>query len=344
MYEKLAEAISRLNERESKWMLLHLFQEAAVAEQVPDEQRLARRMRRMYEDLICLQPEQPLTEAALNHWHIVFGDSAAGSLKFGLSSMKAWRRQVVTVSTDLSVGPLIRLNDAHDLHRRTTWMKENFNGYFFDEDSNAALIDQLNAIKAIPEQVPITIWASDNAWEQCGLCLVVCLLRSRTNPIQVINPSDFEKKRLEMFGEGTLTAYSGQLAPETLAMLYKKKVQDPPLTVNERNRLENEWLRLSRAPSELRIWVDGRVQPAAPDYFDAEILRLARRLSRQPEHRNGFLCLRLIGEAIGELQEKQWVSDVFIFWRIRKLIEAGKLTTGAPPGQILHARLTVHKN
>lgn len=343
VYEKLAEAINQLNERESKRMLLRLFQEAEIAQQVPDEKRLTKRMRHIYEDLIQLQPQQPLTEEALNHRHIAFGDSVAGSLRYGLSSIKVRSEHVLAITTDLSNGPLARLDEPEGIRDRITWLKDFVDGYSYDDDFLDSLANQLEAIQAIPEHVPVTVWASDNAWEQCGLALIAYLLRGRKNPIRVINPSAYEKQLFEEFGEGAHSAYSGELAPETLAMLFKKYAQQPPLTDNECHQLESEWRRVSADPSVLRIWTDGRVQPASPDYFDAEILRHARRLARQQENRKGFLCIRLIGEVIGELHEKQWVGDTYIYWRIKKLIEAGKLMVNASPNQMLHMKLIFNK-
>lgn len=342
MYEKLAEAIDQLNERESKRMLLHLFQEAEIAEQVPDEQRLIKRIHRMYEDLTRLQPEQSLTEDALNHWHIVFGDSTARSLKVGLSSIHARSAQVLVITTDLSKGPLAHLDEAVGVRNRTAWIKDLIDGYPYDDDSIDSLADQLGAIRAIPEHVPITIWASDNAWEQCGLELVVYSLRGRTNPIQIINPSAYEKQLLEEFGEGVSSACSGEMLPETLTMLFKQQARNPSLTENERNRLEREWLRVSADPSVLRIWTDGCVQPETPDYFDAEILRHARRLARQKGNHKGFLCMRLIGEVIGELHEKQWIGDTFIYWRIKALIQAGKMTVIKNSNKMLYQQLILN--
>jgi hypothetical protein len=264
-------------------------------------------------------------------------------LKVGLSSIHARRGQVLVITTDLSNGPLVHLDEADGVRNRNAWIKDLIDGYPYDDDSINSLADQLDAIRAIPEQVPITIWASDNAWEQCGLDLVVYLLRERKNSIHVINPSAYEKQLYEEFGEGMCSAYSGELLPETLAMLFKKQAQNPPLTENERRQLEGEWRRVSGDPALLRIWADGRVQPAAPAYFDAEILRHARQLARQKEYsRKGFPCLRLIGEVIGELHEKQWVGDTFIYWRIKALIEAGKMTVKKYPNQMLHAQLILN--
>ncbi|MET1249315.1 DUF1835 domain-containing protein [Sporolactobacillus sp. STCC-11] len=343
MYEKLAEAINQLNERESKRMLLHLFREAEMAEHNLDEQRLIKRFHRVYEDLIRLQPEKPLTKDTLNHWHIVFGDSVAGSLKVGLGSIHARRERIRVITTDLSKGPLTHLDEADGVRNRMAWIKELMDGYPYDDDSIHSLADQLDAIRSVPEQVPITIWASDNAWEQCGLDLVVYLLRGRMNPIHVINPSVYEKQLSEELGEERHSAYSGESLPETLVMLFKKHAQNPPLTENERRQLENEWRRLSDDSAVLRIWEDDRVQPVTPDYFDDDILRCARRLAQQEEDsRQGFLCLRLIGEVIGEVHEKQWVGDTFIYWRIKALVAAGKMTVIKAPNKLMHQQLVLN--
>lgn len=144
--------------------------------------------------------------------------------------------------------------------------------------------------------------------------------------MRVINLSDHDRRQMQERGEGILTISAAELSPETFASLYLQYADRPPLDDAVYQSLAAEWQRLSAEAAVLRIWKGGRVQGVRADYFDATMMRLARRLLRQRENRGDLLCVRLVGETIGLLREEQWVDDTFIFWRVRCLIRSGKLS------------------
>ena len=104
--------------------------------------------------------------------------------------------------------------------------------------------------------------------------------------------------------------------------MYEYNENKDPLTKHERVVLENEWLSLSNNQETLRIWESGRIQCVPEDFYDQFIIQRARYLHREAEL-NGFMkSAILIGDALGHLE--QHVSDSFLEYRLRRLIDAGK--------------------
>lgn len=342
MIDRLWRCVDQLNERESKSLLLALLSEISRVDQTKEAQvTLLNELHRIYDEFIHLEPEEPLYEKDLNHIHIVFGESAAGSLKVGLSHANAKRGSVIALSADLSVGPLQQLDEKEGVRRRIEWVSQNFaeDG----EEADHPVSVSTAAIRAIPEDVPITIWASDNAWEQTGLYFIAHLLKGRSNELRIINPSKHFKRVFEENGGGAIYSHTAEMHPETLRMLFKKYVHQPPLSDRERDLLDEEWFRLSHMDEQLRIWKDGHVQAVPDHYFDREIIKAADYLSRQAECKKELLCIRLIGEAIGRIREQQYVSDLFIEYRIKELIRLGRFAIMTVPDRIRYAQLKLVK-
>jgi hypothetical protein len=342
MIDHLRRCVSQLNEKESKSLLMILFKEIATADQTKEAQAtLLNELRRIYEEFTDLEPEEPLNDKNLSQVHIVCGESAAGSLKVGLSSLNAKRGKVIALSADLSIGPLGKLDEKEGMRSRIEWISRNF--VEDNEEEEHPISVSVAAIRAIHENVPITICASDNAWEQTALSFIVYLLKGRSNELRVINPCAYFKKRFEEEGGGVIYSHTGEMASDILKSLFKKYAHQAPLSDSERSGLEEEWVRLSQSDSQLRIWKDDHVQTVSDHYFDREIIKAAKHLSRQADCKSGMLCVRLIGEVIGQVREYQWVSDVFIEYRIRALIRSGKFVIKTVPERIRFAQIKLTK-
>jgi hypothetical protein len=75
------------------------------------------------------------------------------------------------------------------------------------------------------------------------------------------------------------------------------------------------WEKLKRENLILRICEGNEVKSVQVDYFDDMILRYT--------YRNFICSARTVGEVIGKA--KNYVSDIFIFWRITELIKESKI-------------------
>lgn len=248
------------------------------------------------------------------HVHIAFDDSTAGCLKHMLSQEERLEEGVVAFSEFFSIGPINKLHTNEGQLARQKWLVNNLTAYdsYFEEEYLLRFIETLEELHTIPVETPITIWKANNAHEHVGLCFVMAQLKDKKN-IRVINTSEASKEILKQEYDIRGT---GELPPESLALLQKSFVELPYLTVEKRMQFEYEWDRLSNSTEFLRVWKENEVHFVQEDYFDQFIIECAKSIGADRE----FLkAPRVIGEALGLVE--QLVGDTFLEYRLKELIK-----------------------
>ncbi|ALQ68230.1 DUF1835 domain-containing protein [Bacillus thuringiensis] len=248
------------------------------------------------------------------HVHIAFDDSTAGCLKYMLSQEERLEERVVAFSEFFSIGPINKLHTNEGQLARQKWLVNNLTAYdsYFEEEYLPRFIETMEELHSIPIETPITIWKANNAHEQVGLCVVLAQLKDKKN-IRVMNTSEASKEilKLEYDIRGT-----GELAPESLALIHKSFVELPYLTVEKRMQFEHEWDSLSKSTEFLRVWTDNEVHSVQEGYFDQFIIECAKRVGAD----KGFTKAPIvIGEALGLVE--QLVGDTFLEYRLKQLIK-----------------------
>ncbi|ENQ3105190.1 DUF1835 domain-containing protein [Bacillus cereus] len=257
-----------------------------------------------------------------NHVHIIFGQSAAGSLKHALKKEKIQEEHVLCFSDTLSVGPLFHLDEEAGQVARQQWLQENMpiEGYNYEEYL-PEMKATLEKLQAIPSRVPITIWTGNNAHEHVGLTFVLYLLKDTTHNVYVINTADgFDKLFREPNIDYTVR-HTGEIAPEKLLAIRGAYKETSLLTKEERQALENEWKTLREEHTVLRIWENNRVVSVSEDYIDNFIIQCARNLETDGFTDQFYKSARLVGEVLGHFE--QYVGDSFIEYRLKILIQTG---------------------
>lgn len=331
MTERLKKALDLLSESESKTLLMQiLIRLQSVQKNEYTEKQFADNLKDIYDGIIektCDNQKPIKTEKEI---HIAFGDSAAGTVKHALYQVGSLnQRNVLTFPDVLSVGPVYQLDRS--LEQRFSWLARRFNHFREEEmeDDQRRFKEACAAVRKLPDQLPVSIWTADNAFEQTGLRLVLYLLKDRDNPIHLMNLSNLNDPL-----SGVYYLYTGEVPPEEIRTVYKQYRQSPALMPEQRREMEHEWEKLSDRKDVLRIWQDEQILGVPEQYFDSLILKKAKQVCREEKNRS-FLCARLIGEVIGQVyaEERQYIPDVFFEYRIRKLIEKGHfVVTGVPRG------------
>ncbi len=248
------------------------------------------------------------------HIHIAFDDSTAGCLKYMLKQEGLLEESVVSFSEFFSIGPIHQLHTHKGQLARQKWLVNKLTAYdsYFEEEYLLRFIETLEELHTIPIETPITIWKANNAHEHVGLCFVMAQLKDKKN-IRVINTSEASKEILKQEYDIRGT---GELPPESLALLQKSFVELPYLTVEKRMQFEYEWDRLSNSTEFLRVWKENEVHSVQEDYFDQFIIECAKSIGADRE----FLkAPRVIGEALGLVE--QLVGDTFLEYRLKELIK-----------------------
>ena len=161
---------------------------------------------------------------------------------------------------------------------------------------------RISTISAIRHDIPIIIWAGDNAHEQTALRFVLYLLREKANDVAVINATADYKKLFRIPDKECYPLHTGEIIPEKLAMIYQKNRAAQPLSQEERKKYEEEWEELAAAQEVLRIWEEEGIHNSSDDA--------------------GFMkSARLIGQVIGCLN--QYICDDYVEYRVRHLVMNG---------------------
>ncbi|MGE7662870.1 DUF1835 domain-containing protein [Peribacillus sp. NPDC097197] len=258
--------------------------------------------------------------------HIVFGASASGSVRFFLREMGLEKVEKVISFWDIfSIGPVRQLHEEKGIQARFEWMKTYIHDEFGDfPDYEQKFEKTIKQIQSIPEGSHLTIWTSSNAHEQTGLRLIVYLLKEKNLDISLINTTKAYEELFQVKKVKYTPLHTGEIPSEKLQSIYEKGKRKL-CTDHDREDLEKEWQCLSDNQETLRIWRNGRIQSVPEDYYDAFIMKKAKKLHGQQKTKDFMISARLIGEVLGHLD--QYVGDAFLESRLKKLVELGLFET-----------------
>ncbi|WXR60944.1 DUF3658 domain-containing protein [Peptostreptococcaceae bacterium AGR-M142] len=246
----------------------------------------------------------------MNYTHIVFGDSAKGSLKYFFENNENdYSGEVVGLLDDLSVGPLNDIDKEEGFRQRIYWIN-NLNKevmpYF--EEYSKAVVDSYNNLNDIDKTHTIIIWHGNNSSDQVGLRYIISKLENKN-----IYEVDVSKQPIMFFkDEAYIPRALGECSIENIekVILNMKKIDNERL-----EELKNDWQELRNSKENLRIVKDSKILGVEEDFYDSKIVA-----------NTGFnfkMAARIIGKTMGE--SKHLVTDTYIDYRIRKLIEQGKI-------------------
>ncbi|UOB81466.1 DUF1835 domain-containing protein [Bacillus sp. ZJS3] len=312
MIDKIKNAVEDMYEDEAKHLLQSILIQLNLLEENYSEDTIKNLMDIPKQLTSSTSYKRNVKESS--HVHIAFDDSTAGCLKHMLSQEERLEEMVVAFSEFFSIGPTYKLHMNEGQLARQKWLVNNLTAYenYFEEEYLSSFLATMEELHTIPIETPITIWKADNAHEHVGLCFVMAQLKDKKN-IRFINTSEASKEmlKLEYDIRGT-----GELAPESLALIQNSFLELPYLTVEKRTQFEREWDSLSKSTEFLRVWTDNEVRSVQEDYFDQFIIECAKSIGADRE----FLkAPRVIGEALGHVE--QLVGDTFLEYRLKELIK-----------------------
>ena len=250
--------------------------------------------------------------------HIICGESAAGSLRVGLSD----ENKVIGFPDFFAVGPLWRLHTDEGRKRRYEWLQGHYNIEiaYLEKEYESKFSKALEEVEAIPKHIPIVIWTGDNAGEQVGLHYFSHLLKEKTNDIYLINATTAYQELFNTSKVQYLYIHTGEMVSEEFNLIFQKKLS-VPLLLETRKQFLREWKTLSETTEVLRIWQDDKIKSVSENYFDQLIIRTAKKLHGEQREQDFIQAGMLIGELLGNLENH--VGDTFLEYRIRNLINNG---------------------
>lgn len=282
MIDELKRIFKNSNEDEVKSLLLHTFFRINMLEETDQytERQLVLDLKKTYSDFLNYKRDQTdiKNNKSYKAVHILFGDSASGSLKRELKEMELQEEENVISFSDLfSIGPVWRLHEKSGLNYRHEWIK---NHLIFDDD----YIDEyqynfnntVSMINAIPKNTSIIIWVGENSHEQTALRYVLYLLREKNNDIYLIDTTKQYKNLFDIPDTECYPLHTGEVISEELRLIYEKSMKAPALCQEQRKQFEEEWQKLSSTQEVLRIWDNKEIKSVDEAYYDDYIINKAK--------------------------------------------------------------------
>jgi hypothetical protein len=319
LIKELRHSIKQLSESEAKSMLLQtMVQIKQIQEADVDSGQTVERLASWYQDMESLLQGVKQVERDYKTFHLVCGESAAGSLRFSFGH----EHKAIGFPDFLAVGPIENLHTEAGRRRRYEWLKDhlNFPDDFIEEEYERRVSGAMKEIEAIPAHTPIVIWTAENADEQTGIRYLLNLVKEKTNDMYLINTTTAYQELFNTDEYQYLYSHTGGPHPEKLVQIFQAK-SSTPLTLDERRKLEMEWLSQAETNEVLRIWKDGSITPVKEDYFDDLIVTAAEKLHRKQPQKDFIKSARIIGEVYGRID--QHVVDTYLEDRLRTLIYKG---------------------
>lgn len=244
--------------------------------------------------------------------HIIFGESAYGSLKFALKNKK---EEIIAFPGYLGEGPITRLTSTAGMEKRAKWLEQNFQ--IKDTDNLGEAITRLQTLK----DCQVIVWASENAGEQFGLRLVCHILANRNCPIFLCNTYRnmlfmHQGKNVQME-----IRHTGEVSPAQMnAMLDDHLLEQ--LTNSEIIQLGEQANQVMKGKSVLRTWQRGKITEDVETRDDAIILHYLQELLNESGEQ--FIkAPRLIGHVLGHSVHD--IHDTWIEYRLLALIAEGNV-------------------
>lgn len=330
--DQLKRTVEQMNESELRTLMLHfmIYMQMAQEQDILKEQ-LYDRMLNIYEAVLNTQNQQLahkqswMPDENTKNIHIVFGGSAAGSVKQMIQENGSRDIDRILLFDELfSIGPIWRLAEEQGKEHRRAWFRQHLDPKFEDVRDGG-----YPSIESLPEDAAIYIWCSNNAHEQTGLRYVSWLLKDRSNNLYILDAPAANEQKEDQPGVLHFYSHTGEISSKELSRVYRDPTKHVLVTDEQRRCYEQEWLSLSESSNLLRIWAFGELISAEVTYFDDFILEKVRILEKDKPNGEFLKAARVIGEVIGH--SGQYTGDAFIEYRLRELIYGGKLEIQGVP-------------
>jgi len=227
------------------------------------------------------------------------GDLAAQNIG-ALIAGRPDERQII-VDDCLAYGPLRDLHTAAGRNARAAWLDRMFEAAGCGEAlQDCETHPSLSDLAPEPEEIAL-IWCGQNGMEQT-------LLRALCHA--------WPQSQLWISEVPRLTAdFEGRTAVALCSVDKLRQAQARPLTQDERNALADEWRSLMKRDHMLRLYLEGKLASCDESFFDEALLSQCEPTFKRAIH--------VAGQVMGEAAD--YVSDAFLFYRLRALIARGVL-------------------
>ena len=254
--------------------------------------------------------------------HIVFETANIEALSKAFELDESLKGDIVEIKDDYAVGPLIDIYEEYGYQQRRDWWKELLQNSPYEEQLNI-VDDKLavhNLLKTLDEPFDETqgdkkeevwIWMGQNQHDVCGYYWLMSQLKEQQGRIHVLylNNLPFINEKGNIF-------YPTHLSEIQPKEFLKAKKLARQITLSEFELDPDEWKKLCNENAAVRILEGGKkIANKEESFYDKDVLSAV-----SPEFQK---LTKVLHNILSKL--KVQTGDVFLVWRIKKLIEEGKI-------------------
>ncbi len=248
--------------------------------------------------------------------HIVFNESEVELMKQVIELDETMSGDIIQIRDDYAVGPLSALDTEEGWQSRLNWWKDLLS-YSHYQESQVHQFDDRETVQLLKSKLDenpdeeLWIWMGQNQHDVCGYYWLMPQLKDHQARVMVLflNNLPFINEKGHIF----YPSWLNEIQPKEFI---KAKKLARPITLSEFEVDPDEWVRIVNDGGYVRILEGGKKIASKEDtFYDKEVLK-----NLTPEWQKAW---RLVSNTLHRMPIK--TGDVFIEWRIRQLIEQGKI-------------------
>lgn len=246
--------------------------------------------------------------------HVVFQQADVSTLKAAIELDESLQGEVLEIKDDYAVGPIESVYEAEGWQLRKEWWKSLLDVSPYSVELTDMIDDRMtvhNLKKVLDEngKEEVWIWMGQNQHDVCGYYWLISQLKEYQGRIFVLylNNLPFINEKGSIFYPTSLN----QIQPKEFLKARKlcRKV-----TLSEFEVDPDEWKKLCSENGMVRILEGGKkIVSRGEDNYDSDVLK-----GLTTEWQKGNKAMQSI---LSKMKIK--TGDVFLLWRMRKLVEAG---------------------
>ena len=250
--------------------------------------------------------------------HIVFQQDDVQLLKEAIKLDETLQGEVFEIKDEWGVGPLKELDKEEGWAARQNWWRdmligspygEKLVGTFDDRETVKSIKEKLNA----DETLEAWIWMGQNQHDVTGYYWLMPQLKAYQGRVMILylNNLPFINEKGQLFYPWSVH----DILPKEVV---KAKKLARPITLSEFEVDPDEWKKLSDENATVRILEGGKKIVAKEDsFYDNEVLK---NITAEWQK-----ATRVLSNTLHRMKIK--TGDVFLMWRMKQLISAGKIET-----------------
>lgn len=250
--------------------------------------------------------------------HIVFNESEVQLMQQVIELDETLAGEVLLIRDDFAVGPLTGLDTEEGWNARVEWWRslletspygQNLAGSFDDRQTVEAIKAKLEE----NEMEEVWIWMGQNQHDVTGYYWLMPQLRNYQGRVMVLymNNLPFINEKGQIF----YPSWLHEIQPKEFT---KAKKLCRPITLSEFEVDPDEWKKLVEENAIVRMLEGGKkIVGKEESFYDSEILK-----NLTPEWQK---ATRVLSNTLNRMKIK--TGDVFIMWRMKQLIAAGRIET-----------------